>query len=125
MGGKSITLLFIKDKKLQPGAIICDATSGEYHSQYFFDWRDAIHFIGFFNKDRTIENNRTPNFDEKFELWSMKYGYDEDEKFNGNLNEFMCNDIDYFTTIGIIEQNTDLNIISAWKYHQPKKYHMN
>ena len=119
-GGKSITLLFIRNKKIQPSAIIQDETSGEYHSQHFNDWRDAIHFIGFLYKN--IGKLRLSDFDKSYNYWSNKYGYDEDGIFNGNLNEFMNNDMCYFTTIGIIESGTDLNIISAWKYIQPTKY---
>ena len=51
MGGTNIVLLFCRDTTKEPGAILQDDSSGCYHeATNFYNWRDAVHFLGFYYK---------------------------------------------------------------------------
>jgi hypothetical protein len=113
MGGFSINLLFTRNNCHEPGALISNNTSGEYLPYHFYDWRDAVHYINW------SQNLKNDNFDE----WCDKYGYSENESFEGNLNEFRSystennNEWTIFVNDDIIQfvnENTDLNKISVW-----------
>lgn len=117
MGRKIVTLLFSKDKNSEPEAILQCDTSGEYLPFYFFDWRDSIHYIQW-----CLNNNLSSADIKSFEQWGKKYGYNDKEEFNGNLNEFRCDENDndndewvVFTTIGDIDGSKNLKKLSAWK----------
>lgn len=109
----TITLLFSKDQSNEPPGILQCDTSGEYYPHYFYDWRDAIHYINWRNSLNTNELEH-----KLFHKWSVLYGYDEDEKFNGNLNEFRTDEDEWmiFTSIGTITCDMDLNTLSAWTF---------
>ena len=109
MGGLSIILLFANNKNIEPGGIIQCDTTGAFYSYEFYDWRDAIHYIKW-----TYFNNVELS-DKTFLKWSEIFGYDEDEEFNGDLNEFKYDNL-VSTNIGMFKNinNVDLKIISAW-----------
>lgn len=111
MTRKTITLLFTKDKSKEPSGILQCDTSGEYYPYYFYDWRDAIHYIQW-----CLNQNKHGH--KSFKQWSEIYGYDEDETFNGDLNEFRnCNDPwIIFTSIGVVTGDMYLNTLSAWTF---------
>lgn len=119
MAGLTVTLLFSKDKnKEPPGILQCD-TSGEYFPFYFYDWRDVIHYIQWTN-DNFIKKDKKYNETKLYEEWSKKYGYDDEEEFTGDLNEFRCDKNDpnkwtVFTTLKNIDGSKNLNKISVWK----------
>jgi hypothetical protein len=117
MGGFSITLLFTRNKNSEPGALISCSTSGEFFPYYFRDWKDAVHYI---NWSQNLKNDG-------FNEWCEQYGYeDDDECFNGDLNEFsMISDSNnkknsewtifvHDNYIRYVDQNTDMNKISVW-----------
>ena len=114
MSCKTITVLFSKKKEIEPPAILQCNKSGEYLPFYFFDWRDAIHYIQWCEK-----NNKNNGGDESFDEWKELYGYDEEEKFQGDLNEFKCKKNDkskweVSTTLKDIKGCVDLYKKSAW-----------
>lgn len=83
---------------------------------YFYDWRDAIHYIQWKKNYDIKKHDETKLFQE----WSKKYGYDDEEEFTGDLNEFRCekNNPDkwtVFTFFTNINGSKNLNKISAWK----------
>ncbi len=109
-----VTLIFTKNRDVEPPAILQCDTSGEYFPFYFFDWRDAIHYYQWCQ-----HNNKEYSQHDTFQEWCELYGYDENEEFNGDLNEFKCNKNDenkciMDTTNGIVSGSTDLNKKSAW-----------
>lgn len=111
----TVTLLFTKNNKSEPPAILQCDKSGEYFPFYFFDWRDSIHYLLWCESiGYNFKEHKT------FNEWSDKYGYDSDEKFSGDLNEFRCkknkqDKISIDTTICTISEYTNLNKKSAWK----------
>jgi hypothetical protein len=108
MGGLSIILLFENNKNIEPGGIIQCDTTGAFYSFEFYNWRDAIHYIKW-----TYFNN-VELLDKTFLKWSEIYGYNEDEEFNGDLNEFKYSGF-IFTSIGTFKNidNIDLKNISV------------
>ena len=54
--------------------------TGEILQHWFFSWRDAVHY--------SLWKSLSENEHKSFEDWSKKYGYKENEEFNGDLNEF-------------------------------------
>lgn len=115
MGALTIQLLFEQDTNVQPGAILQCDTSGEFISNRFDDWRDAVHFILW-----CTANEFNPRQHKIYNKWMEIYGYDEDEEgklhFNGDYNEFIKCNSDYYvyTSIGIIPENFDLKSANAW-----------
>jgi hypothetical protein len=113
MGRTTVILLFSQDKnKEPPGLLQCD-TSGEYYPYYFNDWRHAVHYIQWC----VHQNNRCTDI--MFNEWGKLYGYDEEEEFNGDLNEFKTNDKDswgVWVCGKIITADMDLNTVSAWEF---------
>lgn len=113
MGYLSLVLLFSKNQSTQPPAILQCGTSGEYFPYFFVDWRDGVHYIFWCES-----NSKEPRLDESFETWRSAYGYDEEEEFVGNLNEFVSSSssdpFSVFTSIGSISSTDDLNSKSAW-----------
>lgn len=105
----TVTLLFTKDKSEEPPGILQCDTSGEYYPHYFYDWRDAVHYIQW-----CLNHGKYGH--EAFSQWSEQYGYDEDETFNGDLNEFRNSDDPWmvFTSVGVITGDMDLNDVSVW-----------
>jgi hypothetical protein len=115
MGGTSITLLFSTDKNTEPPGILQCDTSGEFYPFYFNDWRDAVHYIQWCKQQN---NGREHNM---FNKWSKLYGYDEDETFIGDLNEFKTNESDSWCVWvhdRTIDSNVDLNTLSVWNWEQ-------
>lgn len=113
---ESIVLLFTKDTSSEPcGILQCDKTC-EYYPFYFLDWRDGIHFL------RWCEYNKKKKLTQQvFNEWCIKYGYDENEEFNGDLNEFRCEKTEpnkwYITTSHLenpIDGSCDLTKLSVW-----------
>ena len=91
-------LLFSNDKNLEPPAILQCDTSGEYLPFYFYDWRDAIHYLQWCNANKLLTEEHN-----SYKEWSEIYSYNEEE-FVGDLNEFRCDKNDsnkwiVFTTL--------------------------
>jgi hypothetical protein len=107
----TVQLLFSRDQSTQPGAILQCDTSGEYFPFNFFDWRDAIHYLLW-----TETQKINPRKQETFSSWCEIYGYDSDEKFNGDLNEFgkFDNLPTIFTSIGSSDLFEKLDKLDAW-----------
>jgi hypothetical protein len=109
MGRTTVTLLFTrKENKNQPGAILCDDTSGEFYPWVFYDWRDAVHCINWTKK----LNHDT------YILWCEQYGYYDEECFLGDLNEFRGED-EWVIFINddimqSVDNTTDMDNISVW-----------
>jgi hypothetical protein len=110
-----VILLFDRDKnKEPPGILQCDS-SGEYFPYYFFDWRDSIHYLLWCNA-----TNKKFDMVKNYNEWCTTYGYDENELFNGDLNEFRSSIdksdefIQIYTSIGDISLCDDLSAKSAW-----------
>lgn len=107
----NVCLLFSSNVTIEPGAILQCDTTGKYYSCTFNDWRDAIHYLKWF------DNNNYSNTDSSYNSWSNIYGYSEEDIFIGNLNEFQTNSSDdwiIWTSVGSINSQTNLNTISAW-----------
>jgi hypothetical protein len=109
----TVQLLFSRDCNTQPGSILQCDTSGEYLPFNFFDWRDAIHYLLWAETRGTDPRNHT-----NFSSWCEIYGYDSDEEFNGNLNEFstLTTLPTIFTSIGSFESSQDLDKLDAWTW---------
>ncbi len=108
----TVQLLFSRDQSTQPGAILQCDTSGEYFPFNFFDWRDAIHYLLW---AETRKNN--PRKQKTFSSWCEIYGYDSDEEFNGNLNQFGNYPTDLptiFTSIGSFDLFEKIDTLDAW-----------
>jgi hypothetical protein len=111
MGRKTIALLFIRKNEHndQPGALICDDTSGEFYPWTFYDWREAVHYIVWANKNINQDT---------YTIWCEQYGYYDEECFVGNLNEFKGTDEWYVfindDIVQTVDNNTDMNNISVW-----------
>jgi|688.fasta_scaffold257288_3 hypothetical protein len=110
----TVILLFTKNMWFEPPAILQCDKSGKYFHFYFYDWRDSIHYL-LWCKSMGYYFGETKIFHE----WSVKYGYDSDEQFLGDLNEFRCdenkeNKISIDTSICTISECTNLNKKTAW-----------
>ena len=110
----SIVMLFSKDITREPPGIFQCNKSGEYFPFYFFDWRDGVHFIQWCKHTNVMESTKS------FNMWCKKYGYDENEIFNGDLNEFKYDNDIYIDVFGPdtpieICDDYDLNKMSVWK----------
>lgn len=111
----TVVLLFSKDKNIEPGGILQCDTSGEYFPFNFRDWRDGVHYI------QWCLHNKKKYSHESFNIWSELYGYDDEEEFTGDLNEFRCKKSDeykwiVFTSCCEINGSTNLKKKSAWNY---------
>lgn len=109
----TVSLLFVKNMKFEPPAILQCDTSGEFFPFFFNDWRDAVHYLFWCRK-----NEKNCREMEIYNEWSDLYGYNEEEKFTGDLNEFKkIDDFDelIFTSIGNIKSSSNLKNKSAWK----------
>ncbi len=108
----TVQLLFSKDQTIQPGAILQCDTSGEYFPFNFFDWRDSIHYLLWAETQEFDPREQTT-----FGAWCDIYGYESDEEFNGDLNEFAnYNNLPtIFTSIGSFELFEKLDELNAWK----------
>lgn len=111
MGGKTITLLFTKDRSTEPAAILQDHTCGEYHD-YYNDWRWAVHFMIYYGI-----NKRKMEMNSIYKSWRCKY-INEEEEFSGDLNEFADQEWFVSTTVGDFENDPknpiDVEKLSAW-----------
>jgi hypothetical protein len=117
MGRITVNLLFEKDFTKQPAGILQCDTSGEFLPYVFFNWLDAVHFL-IWKQNKSSLQIETAYYD-----WCETYGYDTDEKFNGNLNEFHTNndsncqnDWIIFTSVGVVTSYMDLTTLSAWNF---------
>jgi len=111
MGGTTITLLFSTDKNEEPPGILQCDTTGEFYPFIFNNWRDAIHYIQWCK-----QQNNGREYD-MFNKWSKLYGYDEEETFIGDLNEFKTDDSDSWCVWvygKTIKSDIDLNTVSVW-----------
>ena len=107
--GYMIMLLFTRDQTSEPEAILQDDTSGECLPDHFYDWRDAIHYLNWVRvKEYSIYEPDT------YEEWATKYGYMDDEEFNGDRNEYKEGSAE--TSIGYVSDTIDINSVSAWTY---------
>jgi hypothetical protein len=110
MGGLSIILLFSKDRTKEPPGIFQCETSGEYFPYYLYVWRDGVHYLYWCEFKKL-----NPRQHSSYTQWSKIYGYDREEEFVGNLNEFIDrNDLLVCTSIGTIESSDNLQCKSAW-----------
>ena len=108
----TVQLLFSKDQNTQPGSILQCDTSGEYLPFNFFDWRDSIHYLLWTESQKINPREQTT-----FSSWCETYGYDSDEEFNGDLNEFGNWPTDLptiFTSIGSFDFFDKLDELNAW-----------
>ncbi len=107
----TVQLLFSKDQNTQPASILQCDTSGEYLPFNFFDWRDSIHYLLWTEFQKINPREQTT-----FSSWCNIYGYDSDEEFNGDLNEFgNCDNLPtVFTSIGSFELFEKLDELDAW-----------
>lgn len=109
----TIQLLFSRDHDTQPGSILQCDTSGEYLPFNFVDWRDSIHYL-LWAETQQVD----PREFITFSSWCEIYGYESDEEFNGDLNEFGNWPTDLptiFTSIGSFELFEKLDELDAWE----------
>ena len=110
----TICLMFERNRKEEPSAILRCDTSAEFYPYDFYCWKDAVHFWGFYQNE-CKQSSFVTTVSEVQRKWEKKYGYDNYEEFRGNLNEF-----NHFNEFGIsvdqfeIEPGTDLYKTSAW-----------
>jgi hypothetical protein len=111
MSGLTVVLLFSKDQSKEPPAILQCSVSGEYLNYSFDDWRDAVHYLFWCSY-----NKFNPQNDSNFDTWRATYGYQEEEQFVGDRNEFINQPVKVivFTSFSLFSNNVDLARFSVW-----------
>jgi hypothetical protein len=108
-----IIILFSKNQTKEPPAILQCSISGEYLKYKFDDWRDAVHYL-FWCKYNSFDAGNHAFFD----VWRSTYGYEEEEQFVGDRNEFINrpNELTVFTSFheSRLTNRADLSTTSVW-----------
>ncbi len=88
MGRLTITVLFSKNTKREPSAILQCDTSGEYFPYNFVSWKDGVHYLLW-----SESTQKDPRSDETFSSWQDEFGYSDEEEFTGDYNQFNGEDL--------------------------------
>lgn len=91
----------------EPAAIIQYIKSGDY-LYTFQNWKDAVHYVLFEANSKSTEDI--------YKKWSLLYGYDEEEVFKGNLNDFSNDKYDWIVSVNgmDITPKDDLNTLTLY-----------